>query len=145
MIPVAIADAYAAVPVQVAAVVAVPAKVDTVAVPAFVANPAIVAVPAFVAKPAMVAVPEFVENPAMVAVPEFAANAATPADPTVPVVVLHIASVVSEEVSTEPAAAGAAALETLTVPVASARAFVTVEVPEPPALCAPHVAASSCV
>ena len=54
---------------------------------------------------------------------------ATPADPTVPVVVLHIASVVSEEVSTDPAAPGAVALDTLTVPVASRRAMVTVEVP----------------
>ena len=93
-----------------------------------------------VAKPAMVAVPALVAKPATVAVPALVANPASPAEPTVPVVVLQIASVVSEEVSTEPAAAGAEALETLTVPVASARAFVTVEVPDPPALCAPHVA-----
>ena len=119
------------------AIVAVP---DTVAVPALVAKPAMVAVPALVAKPAMVAVPALVAKVARVAVPALVANPATPAEPTVPVVVDQIASVVSEEVSTEPAAAGAAALETLTVPVASARALVTVEVPEPPALCAPHVA-----
>ena len=62
----------------------------------------------------------------MVAVPELVAK---PADPTVPVVVLHIASVVSEEVSTDPAAPGAVALPTFTVPVASSRAMVTVDVP----------------
>ena len=113
---------------------------DTLTVPpeafrafAMVAVPETVAVPALVAKPARVAVPALVANVARVAVPALVANPATPAEPTVPVVMLQIASVVSEEVSTEPAAAGAAALETLTVPVVSTRALACsarVAVPE---------------
>ena len=103
---------------------------------ATVAVPLTVAVPAL---PAMVEVPALVAKPEVVAVPAFVAKPASPAEPTVPVVVLHIASVASEEVSTDPAAPGAVAADTLTVPVASASAFVTVEVPEL-ALAAPHVA-----
>ena len=97
--------------VRALAIVAVPL---TVAVPAL---PAIVAVPALVAKPEVVAVPAFVAKPA------------TPAEPTVPVVVLHTAVLVFEDVSTEPAAPGAVAPATFTVPVASSSAIVTVEVP----------------
>ena len=103
---------------------------------AMLAVPDTVAVPAFVAKADVVAVPALVEKPEVVAVPAFVAKEDTPAEPTVPVVVDHIASVVSEEVRTDPAAPGAVAFPTLTVPVASSRAIVTVDVPveEPPPL-----------
>ena len=103
---------------------------------AMVAVPETVAVPAFVDRVAEPTVPA----EASVAVPAYWTVPAVPAYPTVPVVVDQIASVASEEVSTDPAAPGAVALLTLTVPVASARALVTVEVPEPPPDCAPHVA-----
>ena len=61
-----------------------------------------------------VAVPETVAVPALVL---------TEADPTVPVVVLQMASFASEETRTDPAAPGAVAPDTLTVPLASARAL----------------------
>lgn len=97
---------------------------------AIVAVPDTVAVPAFVDRVADPTVPA----DANVAVPAFVANPATPADPTVPAVVDQTAVDVLLEVSTDPAAPGAPAADTFTVPVASARASATVAVPpdDPP-------------
>ena len=132
----------------------------SVAVPAFVANPAVVAavadptVPIVVDQiavfaddatstdpdaPGAVAAATFtvpvasvrafaiVAVPATVAVP---ALVVTLADPVVPVVVDQIAEPVLEEVSTDPAAPGAAPPLTFTVPVVSARASAVVAVPD---------------
>ena len=87
-----------------------------------------------VAVPANCAVVQWVADPtvpaeASVAVPALVANDAVPADPTVPAVVDHAAVDVFEDVRTDPAAPGAAAFWTLTDPVASSSARVTVAVP----------------